>query len=154
MASHSPSVKQRAFRTAAGRMERSSNFELFAWFFMRISGIILLFISLFHIYYMHFVVDVASITWQVIADRWTGSSGMLWRTFDLSLLLFSFTHGTNGVRYVIEDYISNNGMRVAAKTGLFLLYAVLLAMGIYVIFAFDITQYQINKDAVSMLMNR
>lgn len=152
MAVHS-APKQRAFRTAAGRMERSSNFELFAWFFMRISGIILLFIALFHIYYMHFVVDVASITWKVIADRWTApTTGVLWRTFDLSLLIFSFTHGTNGVRYVIEDYISNNGMRVAAKTGLFLLYAVLLAMGIYVIFAFDITQYEANKEALSMLI--
>lgn len=146
--------KQRAFRTAAGRMERSSNFELFAWFFMRVSGIILLFIALFHIYYMHFVVDVASITWQVIADRWTGSAGVLWRTFDLSLLVFSFTHGTNGVRYVIEDYINHNGMRVAAKTGLFLLYAVLLAMGIYVIFAFDVAQYEVNKEALSLLISR
>jgi succinate dehydrogenase / fumarate reductase membrane anchor subunit len=144
--------KQRSFRTAAGRMERSSNFELFAWFFMRVSGIILLFIALFHIYYMHFVVDVASITWQVIAERWTGSAGVLWRTFDLSLLVFSFTHGTNGVRYVIEDYVNHNGMRVAAKTGLFLLYAVLLAMGIYVIFAFDMAQYETNKEALSMLM--
>lgn len=145
-------AKQRSFRTAAGRMERSSNFELFAWFFMRVSGLILLFIALFHIYYMHFVVDVASITWKVIADRWTGPQGVLWRTFDLSLLVFSFTHGTNGVRYVIEDYINNNAMRVAAKTGLFLLYAVLLAMGIYVIFAFNLSQYELNRDAISMLL--
>ena len=27
-------MQQKAYRSATGRMERSSNFELFAWFFM------------------------------------------------------------------------------------------------------------------------
>lgn len=139
---------QQTFRTARGRMERSSNFELFAWFFMRVSGIILLFIALFHMYYMHFVVDVATIDFLVIARRWENP---LWRTFDLALLFFSFTHGTNGVRYVIEDYIHSGGMRVAAKTGLFLLYGVLLAMGAYVIFAFDSAAWLAREDTTSLL---
>ncbi len=146
-------AKQRSFRTAAGRMERSSNFELFAWFFMRVSGIFLLFIALFHIFYMHFVVDVATITWAVIAERWNGSSGILWRTFDLSLLLFAFTHGTNGVRYVIEDYVNNNAMRVAAKTGLALLYVALIAMGAYVIFSFNETNYPGATTTLSAFVN-
>lgn len=122
------------FRSATGRMERSSNFELFAWFFMRVSGIILLFIALFHLFYMHFVVDVETITFATIAERWQQPA---WRMFDLALLFFSFTHGTNGVRYVLEDYINHDGFRVAAKTGLYLLYFILMAMGTYVIIAFD-----------------
>ena len=111
-------MQQKAFRSAATRLDRSSNFELFAWFFMRVSGIILLFIVLFHLYYMHFVVGVADIDFYVIAERWNGPMGIVWRTFDLALLLFSFTHGANGVRYVMEDYIHNNAWRVAAKTRL------------------------------------
>lgn len=145
-------MQAKAYRSAIGRMERSSNFELFAWFFMRVSGIILLLIALFHIYYMHFIVDVADIDFHVIAERWHGPQGMLWRTFDLSLLFFSFTHGTNGVRYVLEDYIHSNAARVAAKTLLFLLYIGLLAMGTWVIFAFDSTQYIENKESLSALV--
>lgn len=145
-------MQQRIFRSATGRMERSSNFELFAWFFMRVSGLILLFIALFHLYYMHFVVDVASITFTVIAERWNGPQGVLWRTFDLALLVFSFTHGTNGVRYVLEDYIKHDGMRVAAKTGLAILYVALLAMGTWVIFDFDAARFLDNKEALSALL--
>ena len=77
--------------------------------------------------------------------------GIVWRTFDLALLLFSFTHGTNGVRYVMEDYIHNDAWRVAAKTFLFLIYFALLFMGIYVIFAFDAAQYMQNKESLSAL---
>jgi len=36
-------------RTAEQRMERSSNFELFSWLFMRVSGIVLLIIALAHL---------------------------------------------------------------------------------------------------------
>ena len=93
------------FPTAASRLERSSNFELFAWFFMRVSGIILLFISLFHIYYMHFVVDVAEIDFLVIAERWSGASGILWRTFDMALLFFAFRNLSR--KRIIE---TNEGM--------------------------------------------
>ena len=121
-------------RPGAARMARSSNFELFAWFFMRVSGLILLFIALFHLFYMHFVVDVAETTFVTIAERWQNAG---WRTFDFFLLFFTFTHGTNGVRYVIEDYIQSDGWRVAAKMALYGLYIVLMGMGTYVILTFD-----------------
>ncbi len=140
--------KATSYRTAIGRLERSSNFELFAWFFMRVSGLILLFIALFHLYYMHFVVDVATIDFDTIARRWENAG---WRTFDLALLFFSFTHGTNGVRYVLEDYISHNGLRVAAKTGLYIVYFLLLAMGTYVIVAFDSAQWVTREETRALL---
>jgi succinate dehydrogenase / fumarate reductase membrane anchor subunit len=129
-------------------MERSSNFELFAWFFMRVSGLVLLFIALFHLFYMHFVVDVAEIDFLVIAERWQNPG---WRTFDLALLFFAFTHGTNGVRYIIEDYVNRDGWRVAAKTGLYILYFALLAMGTYVIVAFD-SEAWLAREGTSVLL--
>ncbi|MDQ4077196.1 MAG: succinate dehydrogenase [Chloroflexota bacterium] len=143
-------LKPQAYRSATGRMERSSDFELFAWFFMRVSGIILLFIALFHIFYMHFVVDVAEITFLTIAERWQSAG---WRTFDLALLFFSFTHGTNGVRYVIEDYIDHDGWRVTAKTALYLLYFLLMAMGTYAIVAFDSEAWLEAEEVTSLLLN-
>lgn len=127
-----------AYRSAQQRMERSSNFELFAWFFMRISGVILLFIAVFHLLYMHFVIGVANINFDVIAGRWTGPSGAFWRIYDTFLLAFAFTHGTNGVRYILEDYIDSQGLRVLAKTVLYVLYFELIIMGAYVIFTFQL----------------
>ena len=152
MATRSAFQKSAAFRSAQSRMERSSNFELFAWFFMRVSGIILLFIALFHIFYMHFVVDVATTTFTTIAERWHGPSGAFWRSFDFSLLFFAFTHGTNGVRYVIEDYVRKPGLRVLAKTLLLLTYLLLMAAGTYVIIAFDSAQWLENKEITFTLL--
>lgn len=115
------------------RTERASNFELWAWFFMRVSGVLLLFMVLFHLFWMHFVIGVEKITFEVVAQRWENP---LWRLYDFFLLFFAFTHGTNGMRTILEDYIHAPGWRVTAKTLLFLLYVALLVMGAYVIVTF------------------
>ncbi|MFQ5578885.1 MAG: succinate dehydrogenase, hydrophobic membrane anchor protein, partial [Anaerolineae bacterium] len=74
---------------------------------------------------------------DVIAQRWTDPQwGTAWRTFDLFLLLFAMTHGTNGLRFVAEDYIHHPGWRVVAKTVIGLLLFSLVVMGAYVIFTF------------------
>nr|WP_290666537.1 hypothetical protein [Ardenticatena sp.] len=121
-------------RTAEQRMERSSNFELFAWLFMRVSGIILLVIALGHLFYMHFVVGVTNIDFALIAERWENP---FWRIYDTFLLFFAFTHGTNGMRYIIDDYF-RGGVRVTLKLLLYLLYFALMVMGTYVIVTFRV----------------
>ncbi len=121
-----------AARSAYG-VERTGNFELFAWFFMRVSGVLLLLMVLFHLFWMHFVIGVENITFKVVAQRWENP---FWRIYDLFLLIFAWTHGTNGMRYIVEDYVRSPGWRVTFKTLLFALYFALLVMGMYVIFTF------------------
>ena len=118
---------------SAYRAERTGNFELFAWFFMRVSGVLLLLMVLFHLFWMHFVIGVEKITFEVVARRWENP---LWRIYDLFLLIFAWTHGANGMRYIVEDYVRSPGWRVTFKTVLFALYFALLVMGMYVIFTF------------------
>lgn len=126
-------------RQAAARKGRQGNmFELYSWFFMRVSGAILMVIVVFHLLYMHFFTPggVTGITFEVVVSRWTGPLGAFWRIFDLLLLAFAFTHGSNGMRFLIQDYIHQPGWRVTAMTGLYLVYFALLAMGAYIIFSF------------------
>lgn len=131
---------ERIVRQAAIRKgQQGSLFELYTWFFMRVSGAILMIMVLFHLFYMHFIIPggVANIDYNVIVRRWTDPTwGVFWRTFDLLLLAFAFTHGSNGIRYLIDDYIHPDGWRTLFKTLLYLLYFVLLAMGAYIIFSF------------------
>jgi succinate dehydrogenase / fumarate reductase membrane anchor subunit len=132
-------IGETVVRQAAARKGRQGSlFELYSWFFMRVSGAILLVIVIFHLMYMHFIIPggVANITYDVIVGRWTGSLGAFWRTFDLTLLAFAFTHGTNGIRFILEDYIHHDGWRTFIKTLLYLLYAVLIFLGAYIIFSF------------------
>ncbi len=142
-------VGESIVRQAAARKNyQGSTFELYAWFFMRVSGAILLFIVTFHLMYMHFIINggvfggggVASIDHATIKGRWTDPMwGSAWRSFDLMLLLFAMTHGTNGMRYILEDYVQHDGWRTIIKTAFYLASFILLVMGAYIIFAFPWT---------------
>jgi succinate dehydrogenase / fumarate reductase membrane anchor subunit len=114
----------------------SNNFEVFAWFFMRVSGLVVIVLALYHFYWMHFVIGVENIDFNTIVGRWTGPDAMFWRLYDLLLLGFAFTHGVNGARNVMNDYISSENARAFFTAALSLLWVILMAMGMYIIFAF------------------
>lgn len=111
----------------------TSNFELYAWFFMRISGIILLTVAVFHLLYMHLAIGVENIDFETVATRWESP---FWRLFDFFLLFFALSHGVNGTRQVLDDYVHSRGGRVVARTTVFMLGFVVAVMGAYVIFSF------------------
>ena len=115
------------------RVRPTSNFELYAWFFMRISGILLLTIAVFHLLYMHIAIGVENIDFEKIAQRWESP---FWRLFDLFLLIFAWSHGVNGMRQVLDDYILSRGWRVVARTTVFMIGFIITVMGAYVIFTF------------------
>lgn len=124
----------RAFTHRRGRVPRG-NFELYSWLFMRVSGLLLLVIAVFHLFYMHFVIGVDNIDFMVVAERWTNP---LWKVFDFFLLLFALTHGMNGLRYIVDDYVHRPGWVVGIKSLLFLVYVALLGIGAYIILTFSI----------------
>ncbi len=111
-------------------------FETWAWFFMRISGVVLLLIAVLHLLLMHVYIQVENITYDVVANRWTGTWGPFWKTYDLALLIFALTHGFNGLRWIVDDYIHRAGWNVFFKALLLVIYLVVIAMGTYTVFSF------------------
>jgi succinate dehydrogenase / fumarate reductase membrane anchor subunit len=109
------------------------NFELYAWFFMRVTGVVLLGIAVFHLLYMHMVLKVDNITYDTIAERWQNPG---WRLFDLSLLVFALLHGTNGVRTIIDDYVPKGLGNVGSKWAMYIVTLVFILMGAHVIMTF------------------
>jgi succinate dehydrogenase / fumarate reductase membrane anchor subunit len=120
---------------SAGRPRPANNFELYSWFFMRVSAVTLFALAVFHLVYMHLVLGVDAITFDVIAERWQSPG---WRLYDLFLLVFGWIHGANGVRIVIDDYVRPQGWRVLAKSILYVVVFILIVLGAYVIFTFKI----------------
>ncbi len=116
------------------RPRPASNFELYSWFFMRISAIIMVLLVGFHLFYMHLVLGVDAIAFDVISGRW---SSPFWRLYDLFMLIFAWLHCTNGVRIVIDDYVHPRGWSVLAKSILYLFAFVVIVLGSYVIFTFQ-----------------
>ncbi len=123
-------------RVAASRGRPHGGFEFNMWLFMRVSGLLLIFLALFHMFWLHFVIGVENITFNTIVSRWTGPHAVLWRTFDLLLLAFAFTHGINGLRNVLDDYFHSPGWRAFLRIGLMVFWFVLMGMGMFIIFTF------------------
>jgi succinate dehydrogenase / fumarate reductase membrane anchor subunit len=123
---------ERAFTQRRGRSP-GGNLELYAWFFMRVSGVMLLGLAVFHLLYMHFAIGVDEINFALVAARWTNP---FWKIFDFFLLLFALTHGMVGLRTILDDYVHRPGWLVASKAGAFLVYIFFLGIGAYIIYNF------------------
>lgn len=115
------------------RPRPASNFELYSWFFMRISAVVLFVLATAHLVYMHLVLGVDAIDFQVIAGRWESP---FWRIYDLFLLVFGWIHGANGIRTILDDYVHPQGWRVLTKSILYVVAFILIVLGAYVIFTF------------------
>jgi len=113
-------------------VQPGSRLELYAWWFTRISGLILILMAVYHFLYMHFYIQVDTINFAVIVLRWRNP---FWRVYDFCLLVFGFSHGMNGVRVVLEDYVPRK-LRRPAVALLFLVYIILISMGAWIIFTF------------------
>ena len=116
------------------RPRRTGNVERFAWLFTRISAVVLLGMALYHLLYMHIAMGMDTISFQLIAWRWRFLG---WRVFDLILLVFGWLHGANGMRVVLDDYVHSPVGRFVAHTLLVAVTAILIALGAFVILAFD-----------------
>ena len=120
--------------TAPDRRPRAGrSFETWSWFFMRLSGLALVFLALVHFSITHILNDVVETDHDFVARRWDNP---LWRVFDWSLLALALLHGLNGLRWIVDDYVRRPGLRAATKRGLYAVSAALFAWGTFTIVAF------------------
>lgn len=117
------------------RNKQRSNFELYGWLFMRISGIVLVVLVLGHLFIMN-ILDggVQRINFAFVAGRWASP---FWQIWDLSMLWLAMLHGGNGMRTIINDYAERNQTRFWLKMLLYVSTAFIIALGTLVIFTFD-----------------
>jgi succinate dehydrogenase / fumarate reductase membrane anchor subunit len=111
-----------------------NSFELFSWYFFRVSGLLLIFLAIFHVIIMHVVNTVDEIDYAFVADRW---SSPFWKVYDFLLLTLALLHGLNGARIGIEDYVRNDGWRAVAMTALWVMALVFMVIGGLAIVTFD-----------------
>jgi succinate dehydrogenase / fumarate reductase, membrane anchor subunit len=116
----------------AGRRPRQ-NFETWAWFFMRISGLVLVFLALAHFSITHLVHDVTNTNSLFVSDRWNNP---LWRIYDWTLLSLGLLHGVNGLRMITDDYVRAPGKRAATKAVLYGVTFTMLVYGTFTIVSF------------------
>jgi succinate dehydrogenase / fumarate reductase, membrane anchor subunit len=117
------------------RTRSRSNYELYSWIFMRVSGLLLIILVIGHLLIMN-ILDggVQRINFGFVAGRW---SSPFWQTWDLLQLWLAELHGTNGLRTIINDYAVKNSTRFWLKTLLYTSALVIMALGTLVIFTFN-----------------
>jgi len=115
---------------AGGRERPASGFELYAWLFMRVSGIVLLVLALGHLAIMHLINSVDVINYQFVVERFQNP---LWRVYDWFLLALALVHGINGLRYVVDDYLRPSGWRVFVHVVMYSVAIFCFVTGTYVV---------------------
>lgn len=116
------------------RKSRGS-FEMIAWLFMRLSGVVLVVLIFGHLFTNLLVGGgVKAIDFGFVAGKWADPVWMFW---DLAMLWLAMLHGTNGVRTIINDYAEKPATRQWLKGILYVATAAIVILGTMVIFTFD-----------------
>jgi len=119
----------------AGRNRPIRGFELWAWLFMRISGLVLLFLAVGHVLIMHVLDEgVDRVDFAFIQLRW---SGPFWKTWDWLMLVLALLHGVNGLRMIVLDYVRRGGVRRTINGFFAVLGAALMVLGTIIVVTFD-----------------
>jgi succinate dehydrogenase / fumarate reductase membrane anchor subunit len=105
---------------------RPRNFESTAWLWMRYSGLLLVPLVWVHVLIQDVLVGVHAIDLDYVALRW---ATLGWRVYDIALLAFTFAHGMNGLRNVLNDYVRGRRTRRALDWLLLLGWIVISAIG-------------------------
>jgi succinate dehydrogenase / fumarate reductase membrane anchor subunit len=109
------------------------NREFYSWYFLRLSGLLLIFLALGHFLLMHVAHSILEVDYAFAARRWAEP---LWRLYDWLLLVLALLHGFNGLRVVVGEWVRPARLRrvagyaVATAAGAFLL------LGTYAVVAF------------------
>jgi succinate dehydrogenase / fumarate reductase, membrane anchor subunit len=119
---------------------RPAGFELWTWLFMRLSGIVLLFLAVGHVLIMHVMEEgVERVDFDFVVERWSGG---FWRTWDWLMLSLALLHGLAGLRVIIMDYVGRPGWRLAWNSFFGIIGVTLFALGTIIVFTFDPSQFR------------
>ena len=111
------------------------NFEMIAWLFMRLSGVVLVILIFGHLFSNLMVGEgISGIGFGFVAGKWASP---LWQFWDLAMLWLAMLHGTNGVRTIINDYAEKHATRAWLKGILYVATIFIIVLGSLVIFTFD-----------------
>ncbi|MBD0710942.1 MULTISPECIES: succinate dehydrogenase hydrophobic membrane anchor subunit [unclassified Streptomyces] len=124
-------------RKRTGKTPRATrgNFEMAAWLFMRLSGVVLVVLVLGHLLIQLFLDGgVSKIGFAFVAGRWASP---FWQVWDLLMLWLAMLHGANGLRTVINDYAERANTRLWLKGLLYTATVFTILLGTLVIFTFD-----------------
>lgn len=116
-------------------VKKGNNWEKWGWIYMRVSGVLLVVLVFGHLFSNLMLGEgVSRIDFGFVGGK---LASPFWQVWDLLLLWLALIHGANGMRTIVNDYVSKRGLAKGLKVALFLAAALLIVLGTLVIFTFD-----------------
>jgi succinate dehydrogenase / fumarate reductase membrane anchor subunit len=120
---------------APARRQRGFNLEKWGWVFMRASGIVLVVLIFGHLFINLMVGEgIHALDFAFIAGKFATP---FWQWWDVLMLWLALIHGANGMRTIVNDYVTNEKARTALVWALGLSAGLLILLGTLVVFTFD-----------------
>ncbi len=128
-----------------GSHKNPSHFELYAWFYVRVSGVLFLLMGAFDILYINLVAGRGSVgageqmRWAFFPISFHSSvvsPNTFWQIWSFLLVSMAITHGLNGLRIILDDYIRHPLWLKWLQATVWLTWAVFIAMTTWIVFSF------------------
>ncbi|MFT4156783.1 MAG: succinate dehydrogenase hydrophobic membrane anchor subunit [Microbacterium sp.] len=141
--------------TAPARRRRRVNLEMWGWAFMRLSGVLLVVLIFGHLFINLMVGEgIHALDFAFIAGKFATP---LWQWWDVIMLWLALIHGANGMRTIVNDYVTHRTARTVLLWALGLAAGLLILLGTLVVFTFDpclgVTESSTLWDACQTVAN-
>jgi succinate dehydrogenase / fumarate reductase membrane anchor subunit len=103
-----------------------TRFETYAWRWMRYSAFLLIPLVWIHSIIQALITGGNNLSLDYVGMRW---SILGWRVYDVFLLAFAFSHGVNGIRQILLDFIKPLTVRKSLNWIMFGLWILLTGIG-------------------------
>jgi len=124
----------------------SPGLEKAYWYFLRVSGVALVFLAGGHLFITHYLNVPSETTFDFVSARWANPG---WRSFDTLLLIAALWHGLIGMRFSIADYVRSAGGRQVGYAALWVFGVVFTVLGLITIVTFDEKMSRTNSGPLS-----
>ena len=133
------SVAQEAATIPAPRTpsvrKKGSNLEKWGWIYMRASGVLLIVLIFGHLFVNLMTNDgIHQIDFAFVAGK---LASPFWQWWDVLMLWLALIHGANGMRTIVNDYVTNATIRKILVGSLWVSAGFLILLGTLVVFTFD-----------------
>jgi len=120
---------------ATARRKRGFNLEKWGWLFMRVSGVLLIVLIFGHLFINLMVGEgIHALDFAFVAGKFATP---FWQWWDVLMLWLALIHGTNGMRTIVNDYVTTEKIRVVLVWALGISAGLLIILGTLVVFTFD-----------------
>jgi len=115
--------------------KKGANLEKWGWVYMRASGVLLVVLIFGHLFVNLMLGEgIKGIYFAFVAGKFASP---FWQWWDVLMLWLALIHGANGMRTIVNDYVTGPTARKVLVWAIWLSAGLLILLGTLVVFTFD-----------------